>query len=320
VQHGGAVTALRDTLYNTTVQLIGAEATAVARFGIAVSGGPDSITLLLLAADLWGERLEAATVDHQLRPESGDEAATVRRLCAERGISHITLTRDTPITGSVQAEARTMRYALLEQWRQDRGIDWLMTAHHADDQLETLIMRLNRSSGVAGLSGIRERNGRVLRPLLDVRRETLAAWLADQNITAIDDPSNRNPDFDRARLRGAMAGQNWLDPHAVAKSVRHLAEAEEALAWAAARLAEDRIAPLTEGGLLLDPHGLPPELLRRITLIALDRLQPGHPPRGEALMRALAAVSGGEQTMLGDILLRPDGNGRWALCPAPPRR
>ena len=97
----------------------------------------------------------------------------VAQWCAGRGIPHATLSPSSPITGSIQASARAARYALLHQWRQERALGWLLTAHHADDQLETLLMRLNRSSGVGGLAGIRARNGTVLRPMLSWRRAEL---------------------------------------------------------------------------------------------------------------------------------------------------
>ncbi|MFM6853716.1 MAG: tRNA lysidine(34) synthetase TilS, partial [Sphingopyxis sp.] len=176
----------------TIAQIIGPQCAAQDRFGIAVSGGPDSLALLLLAAQAFPHRTWAATVDHQLRADSAGEAAMVAQLCADRAIPHAILHPDQPITGSIQAQARAARYAALERWRQENGIGWLLTAHHADDQLETIIMRLNRASGVNGMSAIRARNGVILRPLLAVRRQSLAAFLAVNQVVAVDDPSNRN--------------------------------------------------------------------------------------------------------------------------------
>ncbi|HZU63565.1 MAG TPA: tRNA lysidine(34) synthetase TilS, partial [Novosphingobium sp.] len=145
------------------------------RLGLAVSGGPDSLALLLLAHAAWPGRVAAATVDHGLRPESAGEAAEVARICAGLGVAHATL----PVSigpGNIQTEARTARYAALAQWMAAEGLAALATAHHADDQAETLLLRLNRASGVAGLAGVRARalvpGSRLLllRPLLGWRR------------------------------------------------------------------------------------------------------------------------------------------------------
>src|SRR5262245_16934078 len=118
--------------------LAGAEA---GKLGIAVSGGPDSLALLLLAEAAFPGRVQAATVDHGLRTESADEAAFVAALCRQRDIPHATLRPETPIEGNIQSAARRARYALLEAWRSEQRLDWILTAHHADDQAETLLMR-----------------------------------------------------------------------------------------------------------------------------------------------------------------------------------
>lgn len=285
---------------------------------MAVSGGPDSLALLLLADAAFPGRVAAATVDHGLRPESGDEARMVARLCAERGIPHATLLPAEPIGGSLQAAARHARYTLLDAWRAASRIDWVMTGHHADDQLETLAMRLNRSSGVAGLAGIRAKQGHRLRPLLGWRRTALAEVVARAGWTALDDPSNRDPRFDRARMRAALA-DSPIDPVAASASAALLAEAEAALVWTAERLADERLAPC-DGGWALDPDGLPQDYVRRLVLALLARIEPdAAAPRAEALIRAIAALDRGEQAMLGDVLLRPAASGRWLATKAPPR-
>jgi tRNA(Ile)-lysidine synthase len=130
------------------------------RVGIAVSGGPDSLALLLLAHAAIPGGIAAATVDHGLRAEAAGEAAFVAALCATLGIPHATLRPGAPITGNIQSSARKARYALLEIWADQHNLDWIATAHHADDQAETLLMRLSRGAGVAGLSGVRAVNGR----------------------------------------------------------------------------------------------------------------------------------------------------------------
>lgn len=292
-----------------------------------MSGGPDSLALLLLAHAAFPGRVEAATVDHQLRAESASEAALVAAICRKRGISHAILTPATPITGSLQSTARTVRYALLEDWRQTRKIDWLMTAHHADDQAETLLMRLNRGSGVDGLSGIRARNGVILRPLLNARRAELFASLMEMEpdvaSKAVADPSNSDEQYDRARIRARLAAApaDLVDVAGFTQSAAALADAQGALHWMTERLAQDHLAQ-TDGVVTLDPAGLPPEMLRRLIVLALSRLDAGANPRGASLSHALALLESRKSAMLGTILIRPAKRGaaRWTFTIAPPRR
>ncbi len=195
--------------------------------------------LLLAHAAMPGE-FEAATVDHGLRAEAAEEAAFVARTCAARGIAHAVL-RVEVAPGNVQDEARRARYAALAAWAGERGLAALATAHHADDQAETVLMRLNRGSGLGGLSGVRARGTvpggtlPVLRPLLGWRRAELAALVAGAGIEAVSDPSNADPRFDRVRMRTALAEADWLDAAAIAQSAAHLADAKEALDWAMER-------------------------------------------------------------------------------------
>lgn len=291
---------------------------AAVRLGIAVSGGPDSVALLLLANAVCPGRVAAATVDHGLRRESAIEAVLVERLAAGLGVPHATLVPETPITGSVQARARAARYALLEAWRRRAGLDWVLTAHHADDQAETLLMRLNRGAGVGGLAGIRPVNGRVVRPVLRWRRLELAAIVADAGIEPVEDPSNADHRYDRARVRTALGRADWLDPAAIAASATHLADAHAALDWAAARLAVDRLRDDGDGGLVLDPRDLPDELVRRLLSTAIDRLDSGRDPSGPELDRVLVAMRGGGKVSIGRLIAV--GGASWRLVNAPPRR
>lgn len=294
------------------------EDAASARFGVAVSGGPDSIALLDLAARAFPGRVEAATVDHGLREASAAEAAMVADWCAAAGIAHATLHPQGAVRGNVQSWARAQRYALLEEWRAARGLDWLLTAHHADDQLETLLMRLNRGAGVGGLAGVRARQGTVLRPLLDVRKADLHAYALARDLPHVDDPSNSDPRFDRAALRMALSGVDWIDVAAAGRSAAALAEAEEALDWAVEGLEARHVLPDGDG-LALDRTDLPRELLRRLILRMVARLQPdAAPPRGDAVDRLIAAARRGEKMSIGRLVLK--GGERWTLKIAPQRR
>ncbi|MGF7149470.1 tRNA(Ile)-lysidine synthase [Sphingomonas zeicaulis] len=291
---------------------------AKARIGIAVSGGADSLALLLLARDVGADEVAAATVDHGLRPAAAIEAAMVATVAAQLRIPHATLRPSAPIAGSVQANARAARYELLEEWRRHEALDWVLTAHHADDQAETLLMRLNRGSGVGGLAGIRAVNGHVVRPLLGWRRDELAAVVAAAGVEPVDDPSNRDPRFDRTRMRAALAEADWIDVPAVAASASHLADAEVALDWSVVQLEPARLR--AEGdGVLLDAAGLPAELLRRLLRRALARLQPGLEPSGPEIDRLVTALAAGGKASIGALLAAGNG-GQWRISPAPPRR
>jgi tRNA(Ile)-lysidine synthase len=187
---------------------------------LAVSGGPDSTAMMVLAAR-WRQsretppRLVAVTVDHRLRPASKREAKAVERLARSLGIEHRTLrwTGRKPKTG-LQEAARLARYRLLaDVARKERAVH-VLTAHTRDDQAETVLFRLARGSGVGGLAGMTDlapvpvKHGAgvmLVRPLLDVPKSRLIATLKAAGIGYADDPTNRDPRFARPRLRALMA-------------------------------------------------------------------------------------------------------------------
>ena len=178
---------------------------------VAVSGGPDSLALLLLAqrwARQRGGEARALTVDHGLRPESAEEARVVAGWLAARGIPHEILvwSGDKPMSG-LQEAAREARYRLLAQWCRAHGVLHLLIAHHREDQGETYLIRRRAGSGtdgLAGMSAVRELAGcRLVRPLLSVPPARLRALLAEEGQPFLCDPSNLNPAFERARLRAA---------------------------------------------------------------------------------------------------------------------
>ena len=294
-----------------------------ARIGIAVSGGPDSLALLLLAAAARPASVEAATVDHGLRQESAEEAAMVAELCAELDIPHRILIADwsEPPAANVQAEARAMRYRLLNEWAIDRGLSAIATAHHADDQAETLLMRLSRGAGVGGLGGTRARRALseqvdLIRPLLGWRKTELAKLVAEAGLTPVDDPSNRDPKHDRSRMREWLAGADWADPARLAVSASAIREADEALDWALAPLIASRVKQ-DGGALIIEPFDLPRELKRRLLLAAFAEFGVVA-PRGPDLIRALEALERDETTTLSGLKL--EGGTFWRLSMAPARR
>jgi len=274
--------------------------------------------MLSLAAKVWPGQVEAATVDHGLRPEAQDEAAMVARWCVEQGVPHVTLHPEAPIRGNLQSEARAVRYALLRSWYNDRRLNWLLTAHHADDQIETLIMRLNRGSGVGGLAGVRARQDQLLRPMLGFRRAELRAYCEQRRVPFVDDPSNVDPHFDRARLRAKLAGHDLFDPARLARSLDALAEADDALDWAARQIIERNISDKA-GVLVLDQTDFPPAILRRVLMHMIEKINPdATSPRGPSIDQALVQLFDGKTVTLADCVVT--GGKCWTVCRAPPRR
>ena len=289
-----------------------------------MSGGPDSLALLLLAHEAIPGRFEAATVDHGLRPESAGEAALVASLCAGRGIAHATLPVDLARSGNLQANARAARYAALGEWANARGLAAIVTAHHADDQAETLLMRLNRGAGVRGLAGMRvratvpgHRDLPLLRPLLGWRRAELAEIVARAGLMPVQDPSNADPRFERVALRHRLAEAPWLDASALAASASHVADADAALDWATQREWDAAVEDRADG-LVYRPQAPRAIRLRVLERIVAQRGGEGT-PRGTELARFLAALERGEVATLAG--LRGDGRDpqAWTFATAPPR-
>jgi tRNA(Ile)-lysidine synthase len=273
---------------------------------VGVSGGVDSLALLILA-DRWARnrrgRVTALTVDHRLRAGSSDEAAAVARLCQARGIAHDILVLPAPAgDANVEAVARERRYEALDEWCGAHGCLHLLTAHHREDQAETLLLRLARGSGVDGLSGmapVRElARCRILRPLLRVTRTRLRARLAAEHVEPLaDDPTNRDERFARARVRraGAVLAAEGLTPERLSRTAERLAEARAALENAAAELLARSVALDPAGHAWLDPAAL--EAAPRDTgLRALSRVLAtvsgsAYPPRYERLVAAYEGLA-----------------------------
>jgi tRNA(Ile)-lysidine synthase len=224
---------------------------------LAVSGGPDSTALLWLAAR-WAKRsrqapkLLAVTVDHGLRADSAREARNVKRLARQLGVPHRTLRwRGTKPATGIQEAARAARYRLLGEAAARAGLAHIVTAHTLDDQAETVLFRLARGSGIAGLGamhGITPLNAAddqitLVRPLLDIPKKRLVATLEAAGIAYADDPSNRDPRFARARLRTVMPAleREGLDARRLALLARRARRADAAIE-SAVRAARDALS------------------------------------------------------------------------------
>lgn len=290
-----------------------------ARLGLAVSGGPDSLALLLLAAVALPGRVEAASVDHGLRPESVAEIQMVAQVCAELGVPQETLAVTLP-AGNVQDRARAARYGALNEWCGRRGLGALATGHQLDDQAETLVMRLNRGSGLAGLAGVRARGSvpggelPLLRPLLDWRRAELAEVVAAAGLEAAQDASNEDERFDRIRIRRALKDADWIEPVGLARSAALLTEAERLVKEAVGEMWRTRVQ-MQEGNVVLAPPTsdfAAVELVRQI----IQRLG-GDVDRNYSA-GVVERLRRGENASLAGVLVRAVG-GEWVFAPEPPR-
>jgi tRNA(Ile)-lysidine synthase len=178
------------------------------RLLVAVSGGPDSTALLYGLAKIaprLGVSLVAACVDHRLRPESTEEARQVVRICQGLGIGcevlEVDVSRARKAHVSAQEAARNVRLAALQSAAGRLGCTHIALGHTADDQAETVLFRILRGTGIAGLAGIPYQRGPLIRPLLDVRRAQILAYLAKRKIDYFTDPSNANRRYARSRIR-----------------------------------------------------------------------------------------------------------------------
>ncbi len=275
--------------------------------------------MLALALKQARDRIVVLTVDHALRAGSAEDAAHVAAICARRAVSCEILTLDWP--GGVpaanrQARAREARYAALGAAARAAGAPYLLTAHHAEDQAETMLMRLARGSGLSGLSGIRETRElafgvTLLRPCLRLSSACLhaAAKAADMDVRY--DPSNADGRHDRTRFRALLADSADLDPVRIAESAGHLAEARAALEWAADLAFASRAAHAGES-IRIDPHGLPAELKRRLVLRAFAALD-ASAPRGPELMRFMEMLESGSKATLSGLIGEPGS--QWTFSP-----
>lgn len=307
---------------------------------LAVSGGPDSVALMLLAAAWAGKhetRLSVATVDHGLREGSATEAEIVGHWANALGFAHSILqwSGDKPAS-RIQEKARAVRYHLLCEHARQTGATGLVTAHHADDQAETILFRLTKGSGVSGLSGMRAkvRRGGLChwRPLLDFPKAALVSLCQSEGHRFFDDPSNRNERFARTGLRrlAGLLGAEGLDCEALLRLGRRAARAEDALAAMAVTCAAQWNgvhAPqifVADGRFLANiPAEIALRLLEAEVLAVTGSQEPLRLERLErALARMLAALAEGAglATSLGGALIRLHASGQLKITPEPPRR
>jgi tRNA(Ile)-lysidine synthase len=287
---------------------------------LAVSGGPDSIALMHLAcrwAHLASSPLSimVLTVDHGLRPESRVEAEFVCAQAERLGLPHTILswTGEKPKTG-IQAAARRARYDLMTAHCRARNIGCLVTAHTADDQAETFLMRLRRGSGLDGLAAmavVSEHGGLpIVRPLLGLPKARLLAYLRRRDLPFVCDPSNNNLAFERVRLRHAMRalGSAGIGRPVLTLSAARLGRARQALSYAATAFLERNfsVTHLGQGEIGLGAfHELPEDIALRVLSRALALIGgKAEPPSMAKLERLLEGLHAGKrQAALGGCLV-----------------
>ncbi|MDR3408273.1 MAG: tRNA lysidine(34) synthetase TilS [Methylovirgula sp.] len=309
---------------------------------LAVSGGPDSVALMRLAAR-WraegqaaGARLHVATVDHGLRPGSREEAEAVGRWAEALGLPHRILAwQGAKPKSRVQERARAARYALLGAHARELGADYLLTAHHADDQAETILFRLLRGSGLAGLAGMHSEvmlgNVVLYRPLLTYPKKALIDYCEACAQPYFRDPSNENSAFARTRLRALLPllEEAGLSASDLARLGRRAARAEQALAVQTEAVRATLRRTPVDGGVRVPVAHLrdcPEEILRRVIAAEIAALKVGKPLRLDRLERLAqglcAALHQGRVShgTLGGVRLSLAADGLLTLGAEKPRR
>lgn len=330
-------TSLRSAQDDITLTFNAAMAAAVepsSTLAVAVSGGADSMALLLLTHE-WtsarGGKAVALTVDHGLRKESAHEATQVDAWCESLGIEHHTLKWKHPAAmkkAGIQEMAREARYRLLVNWCKKHGAACLLVGHHRGDQAETLFFRLARGSQLRGLAcmpPVSESHGiRLIRPLLGIGKKALMHYLAERGQPWIEDPSNQNPDYTRNLLRARLQALHNADD-----IERRAAAVAEAFGRIRARLDEKTEAAFRAAVTLrarratIDATafaGLAPETALLLTSQLIRRLTgDDHPPRThklEHLCRWLAAPNARRATLAHLVFEHRPGEGIFKVFPA----
>ncbi len=298
--------------------------TPQAVIGLAVSGGGDSIAMMHLAARAVDpNRLRAVSVDHGLRPEARSEIALVANQAKDLGIEHIALGWDWDRKGNLQGAARQGRWAAMHEWAGQAGVDAILMGHTEDDQLETLLMRLARGSGIDGLTAMGRvdlRDGlRVGRPLLGISRDDLRGWLRTEQISWCEDPSNDDPRYDRVRARKMYAQLETLGltRKRLLQTVDHMQAAQRSLRRAARDFARLHVRQ-DAGDLIFDPVALDlsnDDAPRRVMAAAISWVASrSYRPRFESLIARVDQLRKGHKvTLAGCVLLPLPGGGARIL-------
>ncbi len=294
----------------------------IARIGVALSGGSDSMAVLHLLAEACAgtdASLHAVTVDHALRPGSVEEARFAADACARLRVPHdVRIWQHGAVRGNLMDAARQARYALMAEWAAAKGVGAVVLGHTADDQAETFLMGLGRAAGFDGLVGMRSRfdvdEVRFLRPFLGVEREALRQDLRRRGVAWIDDPSNADPRFARVRARTALMALQPLgiSVAGIALTMAHLASERQGIREEAARIGalmtDVVVGEVRFDAEIWDRHGV--QMKRRLLQEAVVWVaRPVHPPRAASLSRVLEAVDAGQDSTLSGCRIRCGARG-----------
>ena len=228
---------------------------------VAISGGADSVALLMMMLD-EGYRVEAVHCNFHLRGEEADrDEAFVASLCERFGVALHRVHFDTRGYAalhklSIETAARDLRYGYFERLREDIGAEAIVVAHHRDDNVETVLMNLVRGTGLKGLAGIRPVNGRVIRPLLDMTREDIEAYIYKRGESFVTDSTNLETDATRNKYRleviPALKEINPSVARAIDTTARHLQDADEIVEWALEKMKADVMEEGDDGVVRID--------------------------------------------------------------------
>lgn len=275
-------------------------------FALAVSGGGDSMAMLHLAVEA-GLKPAVVTVDHGLRQGAAEEAAMVARVAQSLGLTHQTLLwQDWDRSGNLQDQARKARRRLIADWAREAGIGAVALAHTQDDVAETFLMRLARGAGVDGLAAMSalwaEGGVTWARPMLDMSRAELRAWLVGRGLSWAEDPSNQNLRFERVKARQTLPVLEplGLTSARLAEVAAHLAEARLALDALADDWARSCLTP-EAGTVLIQPQlwQAPAETQRRLlTRILLWIAPAAYAPRGGQIGQLAQRLASGQAATL----------------------
>jgi tRNA(Ile)-lysidine synthase len=282
------------------------------RIACAVSGGIDSLAMVLLLKN--SHDIVALIVDHSLRKESAKEAARAAQILTRLGVENKILKKKNSIKANLQEEARKLRYGLLVDYCKKHKIKYLATAHHAEDNAETFLLRLARGSGLDGLSAIpeiSEINGvRIIRPLLDHTKAGLKKILVENKIKWVEDPTNKGDKYKRNRLRHALDAledkdliTTRINDAAINLArVRHYIEGETDKAFISCVTVQRRNARLDTQKF----KKLHEEIAYRVLVTLIMRLaKPQHRPRFAKLKRLKTDILTGKTRTLNGLIFRP---------------
>ena len=290
-------------------------------FGVAVSGGSDSVALLTLLLN-WAhknkKKLFVVTVDHGLRSAAADEAIYVRKLCQKNNIRHEILKIESVVSGNVQAWARENRYRAIAEWANKNKIMSVFLGHTLDDQAETVLLRLGRGSGVDGLAAMQSESFREnikwLRPLLNIQRNDLREFLKFENVAFIDDPSNDDTKYHRIKIRKFLANINefGLNAKRLTETANRMAQAKDVLNQVAFKFAKKNILVTKIGSLSVDLSNFQkqlPETKFRVLSYSVKWVAGNYyGARAKTLAKALQdSLDGKTRTCSGCMLTKNDG-------------